>query len=934
MLKQSHATVHWLMIALLAIVIGAFALAQSPASAQTDPDLYVTLHHNDALNAADDNFAMGGLGSVAISVTNRGGNPTTGTITVNLSLGGGLSIASGIPFNSVPNGVFSCTAPDASTLTCDNVGSGLPLAPNPGNQPEGYEFIVIDALAPGIAGGPFTNTVTVGGGGEIDTSNNVDTVNFSIVAPVADLSISITHEGSPPGSPNFQAGSTDGSVTVTLTNVGTASLPGPTLVFIAIQGGLTRIESTTTSTPGSLFTCAGTQTIQCSTGASFAPGQTEVIRFNVQAPPSDLEPDIIHKNIAFLINFFDANGANDFAQDPVYLDIAGPPTPTLIPTLPIPPTATPLPSPTPTFTPTFIPPPPTRTPLPRPVNAGQVVPIPPTGVNVVVNRDGVNIRLLPAIGAEVLGFVNAGTVFENVEARSPDNEWLRVNFIGQQAWVGVAVVTVLNGDIMSLPVADPRTIPYGGFENPRAGLTSVTSEYIGRLTQSGLRLRAGPSRAYPVLANAPRYAELRLLGRTADNTWIQVNWEGTLGWVAAQFITELPEPGLAVFDLLPIDGIVADGLPISDPTHDSYMDTLRLMRDRIELAQPSLDEIRARWTAVTLGERIQCGDYPARPSDYNIPNPVLAPFYDVLNPLQLDFNAAMEYVRQGIDLLIESCQFPQPTEGLVGEGAAAVALQAINEADALFSSLRARLNLLIPQDRIPTDEECLFTFQNRTEIVPRLRPGVAVFGRLSPRDLVAGFCFDAGIGASYRVEMVTLNGNIQPMMSVSSFNNPTNFLGVARIGQGSNYTAITPILIPETAQYIVIVSDLADIANRGAVEGEFAVYLTDITTAPAGILPPGIAVDPNTGQVILNPSPLLPVVPTGVFSTPSGGGGVGAACPNITFTCAQLVNCAEAQACLQAGNLSLDPDGNGIPCEENLCAGGGLNVTPRPTGSA
>src|SRR5690606_31058996 len=238
----------------------------------------------------------------------RGGNPTTGNITIHLTLGGGLSIAPGIPFHSVANGVFLCTAPDASTLTCPNVGYGLPLAHRPGYQPLGYEFIVIDALAPGIAGGPFSNTVTVGGGGEIDTSNNVDTVNFNIVAPVADLSISITHEGSPPGSPNFQAGSTDGSVTVTLTNVGTASLPGPTLVFIAIQGGLTRIESTTTSTPGSLFTCAGTQTIQCSTGASFAPGQTEVIRFNVQAPPSDLEPDIIHKNIAFLINFFDANG--------------------------------------------------------------------------------------------------------------------------------------------------------------------------------------------------------------------------------------------------------------------------------------------------------------------------------------------------------------------------------------------------------------------------------------------------------------------------------------------------------------------------------------------------------------------------------------------------------------------------------------------------
>jgi hypothetical protein len=930
MLKQSHATIRWLMIALVAFIIGAFALVQSPASAAGDPDLYVTLDNNTN-STTDDNYATGGSGTVAISVTNRGtANFTSGTINVNLALGGGLTISSAVPFNSFPSGIFTCTG-SGSTLTCDNPSNGQ-IAPNPTNDPNGYEFIVVNVTAPGLAGGPFTNTVTVGGGGETDTSNNQDSVTFSVVAPAGDLGITISHTGAPAGSTNFQPGSNTGSVTVTLTNVGTIPIGGFTSVSIFLSGGLTFIPSTLGSTPNGFFTgaCAGTNSVTCLTTAIFGPGQSETITFNVQAPATDPDP-LLYINAAsvFDLTLSDVNLGNNSAQDPVVFDIAGPPTATppptftLVPTLPLPPTATPIPSPTLTFTPTLIPPPPTRTPLPRPANAGQVIPIPPTGVNVVVNRDGVNVRLLPAIGAEVLGFVNAGTLFENVEARSPDNEWLRVNFVGQQAWIGVAVVTVLSGDILALPVADPRTIPYGGFENPRAGLTSVVSQYIGRLTLSGLRLRAGPSRAYPVLANAPRYAELRLLGRTVDNTWIQVNWEGTLGWVLAQFITELPEPGLALYDSLPIDGIVADGLPISDPTHDSYMDTLRLMRARIELSQPALDDIRARWTTIALGERAQCGDYPARPSDYNIPNPVLAPFFDVLDPLQTDFNAAMDFVRQAIDLLIESCQFRQPPDGLVGEGGAAVALQAVNEADALFSRLRARLNELIPPDRLPTEEECLFSYQNQTEIVPRLRPGVVLFGRLTARDLVTGFCFDAGIGASYRVEMVKINGNILPMMSVSSFNNPTNFLGVGRIGQGETYTAITPILIPETAQYIVIVSDLAGAEGRdGAVEGEFAVYLTDITGAPTGVLSPGIALDPNTGQVIVNPSPLIPIVPTVMFiSTPVVVTPAGGYCPNITYTCAQFISCSEAQGCLAAGNLALDPDADGIPCEETLCVG-------------
>jgi hypothetical protein len=47
--------------------------------------------------------------------------------------------------------------------------------------------------------------------------------------------------------------------------------------------------------------------------------------------------------------------------------------------------------------------------------------------------------------------------------------------------------------------------------------------------------------------------------------------------------------------------------------------------------------------------------------------------------------------------------------------------------------------------------------------------------------------------------------------------------------------------------------------------------------------------------------------------TPTSGGGV---CPSTGFTCPQLFTCQEAYACLAAGNLSLDPDGDGIPCED------------------
>ncbi len=109
---------------------------------------------------------------------------------------------------------------------------------------------------------------------------------------------------------------------------------------------------------------------------------------------------------------------------------------------------------------------------------------------------------------------------------------------------------------------------------------------------SGLRVRGGPGLGYPVLANAPRYSVFSLLGRNPEGTWLQVNFEGTLGWVAGQYLQFLTPGGI---QNLPIGGIVADSLPFSDRTFDSYTDTLRLLLSRIEIATASLEAIRARW---------------------------------------------------------------------------------------------------------------------------------------------------------------------------------------------------------------------------------------------------------------------------------------------------------------------------------------------------
>lgn len=529
-----------------------------------------------------------------------------------------------------------------------------------------------------------------------------------------------------------------------------------------------------------------------------------------------------------------------------------------------------------------------------------------SGAEILVNRDGVNVRLFPAIGAEVIGFVNAG-YRAPATGRSADGEWIRIDFNGEEGWLGFPVINLF-GDMNSLPVADPRSIPYGGFEAPRSGRTSAGSAISGRLAQSGLRVRAGPSRAYPVLANAPRYTIMPLLGRTPNNAWLQVNFEGTLGWIAMQYVEILD--GATIISL-PIDGIVADEQIPSADTADSYNATLLFLLERVELAQPSLDAIRGVWTNIALGGASACGNFPARPTNTNIPNPLLAAFFPTLDPLLHLFNDAMTNVRLAIDLWIEVCGRPQPQRGVVGQANVQAALQAVNVADAQFAELRARINELLPPPLEIGPDQCLFTFRNASDVLRVISAGQLISGTLDDANRVVGFCFDADAGQSYRFELLQASGNAQPLLAVSPFDNPTNFIATGRSAGGQNLLSIAPVVIPFTGRYLVIVGDTTGTGAGGApLTSSFGLLITNITGLT--LVGPGLGIDPVTNQIVLLTSTTAPQ-----FFTPTPFG-MTAQCPSLTATCTQLISCEQAQTCYNQGNLQLFDITEGRVCP-NLC---------------
>ena len=526
-------------------------------------------------------------------------------------------------------------------------------------------------------------------------------------------------------------------------------------------------------------------------------------------------------------------------------------------------------------------------------------------VRVVVVNEFQNIRTIPAIGAPVIDTVSAGFEFTRVTGRSADNAWLRVDYQGSEGWVSTVPLIVLEGQIEALPVADPRTIPYGGFEAPRAGPSSATSNVTGRTT-AGLRLRAGPGTAYPTLASIPNNEGVVLTGRTFSGNWYQINYEGILGWSAANFVQIIGLPGI---EALPIDGVIADAPPSSGDVGDDFEAVIRDMLERVIIAQDALARIRVEWTDAALTGRAQCSDpYPPRPTEITIPLPLLSAFNNQLPDLRDDFNDAMFNVRLAIDLFIQVCNQPG-TGNPVGQATIEGALNAVNLAEAQFASLRPRLEALIPEFNLGADQ-CLLTFNNQREVLPVLQTGVIYLDEFTPRKRVIGFCLDVVQGQNLSFQGLPLPGSdIEFFFSISPLADPTNFILSSR-GTLNERAVIGPVIFETSTRIVVIISDLRE--GGTPPSGEFAFYVANVI---AGTTTQVITFDDATASVILTTQT------GGAVPPPEGGGGIptDTICPDLSFTCNQFFTCDEAQACFNAGNFTLDADDDGVPCEATVC---------------
>jgi uncharacterized protein YraI len=153
--------------------------------------------------------------------------------------------------------------------------------------------------------------------------------------------------------------------------------------------------------------------------------------------------------------------------------------------------------------------------------AAASAPAAPAGPGVTVLRPnvyGLNVRSAPVDG-NVLGQIGVDDVFA-VEGES--NGWYRISYNGQEGWVSGQFVGISQ---------QAEGVASGGTTGaaPVSGVTYTTAYRVS--------LRGGPGESHPRLDTLPYPATVQVLGRTADSAWIQVNYNGQTGWVAAHLGT-------------------------------------------------------------------------------------------------------------------------------------------------------------------------------------------------------------------------------------------------------------------------------------------------------------------------------------------------------------------------------------------------------------
>lgn len=175
----------------------------------------------------------------------------------------------------------------------------------------------------------------------------------------------------------------------------------------------------------------------------------------------------------------------------------------------------------------------------------------------------VNVRSGPGTQYTVLGQARLGDALD-ITGRSANNQWLRVNFNGQEGWISAALFDV-TGDVATAPEAAAG--PNAVLRQTSSQTSAAQAGKVVVVTRVNANLRSTPSTDGNVLATIPFNTQLDVTGRSGDNNWVQVSFNNQTGWISSGLVT-FQRGNIDVVTQFDANGnvIQATAQPTSQPT--------------------------------------------------------------------------------------------------------------------------------------------------------------------------------------------------------------------------------------------------------------------------------------------------------------------------------------------------------------------------------
>ena len=142
----------------------------------------------------------------------------------------------------------------------------------------------------------------------------------------------------------------------------------------------------------------------------------------------------------------------------------------------------------------------------------------------VTTKDGpLNIRSGPGTSFKVLGKVPKGAI---VSSGEETNNWFKINYNGTEGWV--------NSNYLTETEQDGNTSyddNYYSYED------NIQTRYKVTTKDGPLNIRSGPGKGYKVIGKVPKGATV--LSDEETNNWFKISYNGTVGWVNGNYLTEI-----------------------------------------------------------------------------------------------------------------------------------------------------------------------------------------------------------------------------------------------------------------------------------------------------------------------------------------------------------------------------------------------------------